>query len=124
MAEDGIPSHVRRFIASHIDSVGELEALLLLRAMPREWEAAEVAARLYTREPDTVEILDRLCRAGLLARQDKAYRYECRTDELRLVVDELAGLYARQLIPVTNLIHAKSRRIRQFADAFRFRKDS
>jgi hypothetical protein len=128
MAEESIPGDVRRFIASHIDSVGELEALLLLRAAsqdatPREWDAAEVAARLYTREADTVEMLDRLCRAGLLARRDRVYRYECRTEELRLMVDALAGLYARQLIPITNLIHAKSRRIRQFADAFRFRKD-
>lgn len=123
MTEESIPGDVRRFIASYIDSVGELEALLLLRSMPRDWAAGEVAARLYTREADTVDMLDRLCRAGLLVRRDKAYRYECRTEELRLMVDALAGLYARQLIPITNLIHAKSRRIRQFADAFRFRKD-
>lgn len=39
------------------------------------------------------------------------------------MVDELVGLYGRLLIPITNLVHAKPRRIRQFADAFRFRKD-
>ena len=123
MAEGGIPQHVRQFITSHIDSVGELEALLLLRSVPQGWKAAQVAARLYTGEPETREFLERLRSAGLLHFHDGIYRYECRTDELRRMVDDLAGLYGRLLIPITNLVHAKPRRIRQFADAFRFRKD-
>jgi hypothetical protein len=43
-------------------------------------------------------------------------------EEARMV-DRLADAYAKHLIPVTNMIHAKPRRIREFADAFRFRKD-
>jgi hypothetical protein len=39
------------------------------------------------------------------------------------MIDRLAESYAKQLIPITNLIHGKPRRIRQFADAFKFRKD-
>ena len=123
MAKGGIPQRVRQFIASHIDSVGELEALLLLRSVPQGWKPDQVAARLYTSEPETVEFLERLRGAGLLDCHDGTYRYECRTEELRRQVDELAELYGRLLIPITNLVHAKPRRIRQFADAFRFRKD-
>jgi hypothetical protein len=123
MAVGGIPHHVRRFIISHIDSVGELEALLLLRSEPRGWKVDQVAARLYADEAETIDFLERLCSAGLLDCRDGVYRYECRTEELRRMVDELAGLYGRLLIPITNLVHAKSRRIRQFADAFRLRKD-
>lgn len=124
MAESGVPKDVRRFIARHIDSVGELEALLLLRSVGEAWEAARVAQRLYVGEAETIVMLDRLCRDGLLACEGKAYKYQCGTEELRRVVDQLAQLYGPQLIPITNLIHAKSRRIREFADAFRFRKDS
>jgi hypothetical protein len=123
MAEAGIPKQVQRFIAGHIDSVGQLEALLLLRSDGRSWPAAQVAERLYVGEAETVEMLGRLCSSGLVVRCSEAYRYECRTEELRGMVDDLAQLYARQLIPITNLIHAKTRRIRGFADAFRFRKD-
>lgn len=123
MAESGIPHHVRRFIKSHIDSVGELEALLLLRSEPRGWKADQVAARLYASEAETIEFLDRLRSADLLDCHGGIYRYECRTEELRRMVDELASLYGRLLIPITNLVHAKPRRIRQFADAFRLRKD-
>ena len=39
------------------------------------------------------------------------------------MVDRTAETYRRQLIAVTNMIHAKPRRIRQFADAFKFKKD-
>ena len=39
------------------------------------------------------------------------------------MIDRLADSYAKQLIPITNMIHSKPRRIRQFADAFKFRKD-
>jgi hypothetical protein len=123
MADGGIPRRIRQFIASHIDSVGELEALLMLRSAGQPWDATVVAQRLYATEAETIEMLDRLCRAGLLACSGRIYKYECRTEELGRMVDELAELYRRQLIPITNLIHGKSRRIRQFADAFRLRKD-
>jgi Mn-dependent DtxR family transcriptional regulator len=123
MADAEIPKQIQRFIAAHVDSVGQLEALLLLRSGSQPWRAAQVAERLYVSEAEAMEVLDRLCSSGLVVRSDEAYRYECRTEELRRMVDDLAQLYARQLIPITNLIHAKSRRIRGFADAFRFRKD-
>jgi hypothetical protein len=38
--------------------------------------------------------------------------------------DLLADVYARYLVPVTNLIHAKPKsRVQEFADAFKLRKD-
>jgi hypothetical protein len=125
MSDREIPRSIRKFIARHIDSVGQLEALLLLRSAPGEaWDAARVAGRLYVDQSDAAEMLNRLCHDGLLVSTGEAYRYSCRTEELQRMVDELAHLYARQLIPITNMIHAKSRRIREFADAFRFRKGS
>ncbi|MGD9883043.1 hypothetical protein [Reyranella sp.] len=125
MARAEIPKQVRRFIAKHIDSVGELEALLLLRSAPEEvWDVPRIMSRLYIDEAETTRILDRLCRSGFLVLIDKRYEYRCRTQDLQQAVDAVAEFYARHLIPITNMIHAKSRRIREFADAFRFRKDS
>lgn len=119
-----LPNEIQRFIAKNIDSVGQLEALLLLRAEPRPWSRLDCARRLYTGVAETTAMLDALCRAGLLVCEGDLYRYDCKTEELRHKVDDLAQVYARQLIAVTNLIHAKARRMRAFADAFRFRKDS
>ena len=124
MAQADIPRHLLRFIARYIDSVAALEALLLLRSAPHEtWDVSRVASRLYITEPQASQVLDRMCRDGLLACICNVYQFDCKTEKLRCAVDELSALYARHLIPVTNVIHAKSRRIREFADAFRIRKD-
>jgi hypothetical protein len=123
MVDDVIPDDVRDFILRHIDSVAQLEALLLLRASTNEnWDAAQAAARLYTSEEEIKAVLTQLCADGLLSHKDDVYRYEC-VPETQTTVDRLADVYRRHLIPVTNLIHTKPRRIREFANAFKFRKD-
>ncbi len=124
MVDDVIPDDVRDFILRHIDSVAQLEALLLLRANNNEsWDAARSAARLYTGEEEIKKVLTQLCADGLLSHRDGVYRYEC-PPEVQAAVDRLAEAYRRHLIPVTNVIHTKPRRIREFANAFKFRKDS
>ena len=124
MADDLIPGDLRDFILRHIDSIAQLEALLLLRAHAGEdWDAKLTAARLYAREPEVAEALARLCADGFLCCNASNYRYAPQSGEQQAMVERLAAAYARHLIPVTNMIHAKPRRIREFADAFRFRKD-
>jgi hypothetical protein len=124
MVDDVIPDDIRDFILRHIDSVAQLEALLLLRANSDEsWDVARTAARLYTGEEEIKKVLTQLCADGLLSCRDDIYRYEC-SPEMQIAVDHLADVYRRQLIPVTNVIHTKPRRIREFANAFKFRKDS
>lgn len=124
MVDDAIPDDVRDFIVRHIDSVAQLEALLLLRANSNEsWDAARAAARLYTGEEEIKAVLTQLRADGLLSHKDDVYRYEC-PPETQAKVDRLADVYRRHLIPVTNVIHTKPRRIREFANAFKFRKDT
>jgi hypothetical protein len=125
MPERKIPDEVRDFISKHIDSVGQLEALLLLREhRDRRWNAATVAERLYAGEPETRELLKRLAEGGLLTSEGDTYGFATDLPAERLsTIDALATAYSRQLIPVTNIIHSKSRRIREFANAFRLRKD-
>jgi hypothetical protein len=96
----------------------------LLRAISNEsWDAKRAAARLYAGEQEVGEILARLSADGLLHVEDGRYRYRCESAEQREMVDRLALAYSRHLIPVTNMIHAKPGRIREFANAFKFRKD-
>jgi hypothetical protein len=122
--EDSIPPEVREFVLRHIDSVAQLEALLLMRRNPAErWDAMKIARRVYTTEAEAVELLTRLAADGCLKVADNGYWYECPDAAQREIVDRLAVSHARHLIAVTNLIHSKPRRIRQFADAFKFRKD-
>lgn len=124
MADEIIPGDLGDFILRYIDSIGQLEALLLLRAHAHEdWDVKQTAARLYASEPEVAEFLARLCADGLLACNEGLYRYACQSSDLQNMIDRLATAYARHLIPVTNMIHAKPRRIREFADAFKFRRD-
>jgi len=124
MADDPIPADLRDFILRHIDSVAHLEALLLLRATPETmWNPPVVAARLYVSAEQADEVLAQLCSERLLTCENGRYRYEGQAPEYLAMVDRLADSYAKHLIPITNLIHSKPRRIRQFADAFKFRKD-
>ena len=124
MAVDVIPADVRAFVLQYIDSIAQLEALLLMRANPQDsWNPARIAKRLYIGERDAEAVLSRLCGNGLVADAGGTYRYEPQTPSRRELVDRLADTYARHLIPVTNLIHDKQRGIREFADAFRIRRE-
>lgn len=121
-----MPEHVRRFIVEMIDSVVELEALLLLRAnRDRTWSDEEAGARLYVSVTVAAYVLNELARRGLLGLDDERYRYAPSTPALDTVVADLASTYATDLITVTRLIHSKpGPSVRQFADAFRVRKDT
>lgn len=119
-----IADDLRIFILKHIDSITQLEALLLLRANPNEvWDVARAEARLYASRSEVRRVLERLCTDGLLSRDGACYRYQPANSEVAETVDRLAALYASHLIPVTNLIHDKLRNVRAFSEAFKLRKD-
>ena len=122
-----IPDDVRRFIQTSIDSIAQLEALLIAHELPdAEWTVATMAARLYISPERTAAILARLCGDRLMVTVGAGvrYKYEPDSDELRRMVDRLAEAYAKHLVPITRLVHSKEGlRIREFPDAFDFRKE-
>jgi hypothetical protein len=124
MADDLIPDDLRDFILGYFDSIAQLEALLLLRENPSEkWTAETTAKRLYIDTRQAAAILPRLCEDGLLGGQNEVYYFECTDAGKKSMIDRLASLYARHIVPVTNIIHSKPHRIQEFADAFRIKKD-
>lgn len=130
MDKPSIPEDIRRFVLTSIPSVPFLEALLLMRADPlRAWHRDTLARRLYVRERTADSLLADLCKAGMVkpcAPPDAdCYRYEPVPECLRERIDRLADLYSTHLVEVTHLIHSSlDRKAQQFADAFKWRKDS
>jgi hypothetical protein len=125
MAADSIPADVRDFIHRHVDSIAQLEALLLLRREKKvRWTGEAVAERLYVSPEVASNLLARLYADGFLSNADGAFQYQCAEVSLNPMVDRVADIYATQLIPMTNLIHSKASRIREFADAFKVRRDT
>jgi hypothetical protein len=101
---------------------------LLLRGNSREeWTVHRLAKRLYIGDPQTAAAVESLAAGGLLKSTGSdpvRYRYQPVSAELDEIVARLAAIYAKHLVPVTNLIHSKPKtRIQEFADAFKFRKD-
>jgi hypothetical protein len=124
MADQPIPDDLREFILAHIDSVAHLEALLLLRRnLSKEWNPSSVAERLYITEGEAIDLLSRLNDGGFLVVNAGSYRFGPRSAEHQQMADRVAEAYSRHLITITNLIHGKPRRIREFSDAFKFRRD-
>jgi Mn-dependent DtxR family transcriptional regulator len=123
-----ISAEIRQFILDNIDSVAQLEALLLLRSgSGRTWNVSTVARHLYIQQTAAAEALRVLHERDLIVLADPggvAYEYGPKTPERVRLVEDLATVYARQLVAVTRLIHAKAAGDAQgFSRAFRLRKD-
>jgi hypothetical protein len=124
MPDQALPAELREFLATHIDSIAELEALLLVReSRETVWDVHSLAKRLYVEEQQALEVLSHLGAHGFVERDADRFRYAPISADLDRLAGLLAEYYRHHLIPVTQLVHAKTRRIRQFADAFKLKKD-
>lgn len=125
MTGTSLPDAVRAFVLKHLDSIAELEGLLLFCSDAKQtWDVAQLAGRLYITEAEASVVLRALHRRAFVSREGSAYRYDPRPDTLRAEVDALAAAYPRFLIPITNLVHSKPRAsLRDFVDAFRLREE-
>jgi hypothetical protein len=129
MTQKDLPDDVRRFILTSVPSVPHLEAILLLRGEPGvPWSAAAVARRLYLGEANAAGLLRDLAGAGIAGAASEAphaFHYRPATPELGTMLDAVARAYSTNLVGVTDLIHSRvDKRAQQFADAFRWRKDT
>ena len=124
MSEESIPADLRDFIVRYIDSVAQLEALLLLYwEKSTNWTANKLSKRLYISDAEALVLLSRLTADGLAVAADGQFSFRPKLPEHEEMLEQLASAYSTRLIPVTNLIHSKPPRIREFSDAFRIRKD-
>ena len=124
MQESGVPAPVRRFIAGHIESVGQLEVLLLLRAAAdKHWTPNEVARAVVTQPASAEGWLEQLRADGLLRLSDGCYRYSPPNADVERAIDDLAESYAKYRVAVIGLIFSKpSEHVRNFPEAFRVRR--
>ncbi|HTU41511.1 MAG TPA: hypothetical protein VMF10_07360 [Candidatus Aquilonibacter sp.] len=111
-----------------IDSVPELEALLLLwQHRPAPWTASDLAKRLYINSEHTRDILLNLNRKGLIvaaAQKLDTYCYELKSEAGDELMARVEATYRREIVRISTLIHSKpSLAVRDFARAFRFTKE-
>lgn len=117
-------SQVDQFVIDQIDSVPHLEALLLLwNRRPRQWSLEEMAKALYISLEATEAILYDLKQRGLVTGEDAGYSYDPASRHDRLMA-EVDRTYRHELVRISRMIHSKaSPSVREFARAFKFKKD-
>jgi hypothetical protein len=124
---DDFPAELKQFIAQHVESLAQLEALLILRQDPhRHWQSPDLAQRLYI-TPDMCEgILADLERRGFTARASgaAAYHYQPRDLAADRLLDDLSTIYQQRRVAVITEIYSKPvNKVQTFADAFRLRRE-
>jgi predicted ArsR family transcriptional regulator len=123
-----LPSNVRRFIADHLNSVEQLEVLLLLRSDPqRVWTASEVSSELVS-TPDAAALrLADLEEHGLISSEDgpvARYRYGRPSRKLESDVSAVATAYEKRRVKViSEIFSGPATPAESFSDAFRLWRD-
>ena len=118
-----VPESVLRFIELNIDTVPQLETLLMLsQEDSRDWLVEEVAARNYITEQRAVEILEVLRRRGLVSSEEapRRFRFNPTNPETR----EVGRHYQKNLSDIATSIHSRpSSPVKEFARAYDLKKD-
>ena len=128
MSNGEITTDIERFIHDNINSVEQLEVLLLLFSPPqKEWSAVEASQKLC-RQPDSVAArLEDLRDRGILSVRAEAqllYRYVSSASQ-DAVIRGLERAYEVRKDAVIRLIFTRlPDTLRVFSDAFRIRRDS
>ena len=125
---DDIPDAVQRLILEKLDSISQLEMLLLLHRDPeRGWTADQIGTELRIDPGWAAEQLAVLESRGLVAPLGEASSYHFRpgTPEAESAVKALATCYADRRVAIIALLYSRPiDRIRVLADAFRVRRET
>lgn len=127
LAQSGIPSDVERFVTTFVDSVTQLEVLLLLRrSTPREWTPAQVASELRIDVTQATDHLTDFLHDSLIDTaphpREAAYRFRG-GGEFDGTISELDRVYRERSVALITLIFSKpSQHLQLFADAFKLGK--
>lgn len=126
----GVPDRqqIDRFIVDEIDSVPQLEALLLFWInRPQTWSCESLAKALYVTPEVSRDILAHFAQRHLIAEIEGnrgEFALNADSEEKERLLASLDSIYRRELVRISNMIHTKaSRGVRDFADAFRLKKE-
>jgi hypothetical protein len=114
------------FVQTGLGSVWALKMMVAMMAEPnRAWSAAELVRELRASDTVISRLLDRFQQIGLaIEGKDHTWHWRPAAPELEELANGVARAYAVTPFGVIQAIaEAPESRLRQFADAFRLRKD-
>lgn len=128
MPDENSGVDVYEYILEKIDSVPHLEAVILLwNSRPVGWSAEELASRLYISTEKTAELLQDLIRHQFVQQVPSTpprYSYLARNEDQNEWMIRVDAAYRREIVRISTMLHSKtSPSVREFARAFRFKKE-
>ncbi len=125
---DPLPDDVRQFLLEHIDSVPQLEALLLAwEQSATSWDVESLARALYIEQSVAKSIINNMVRRGWMKRhveRAERFTFDSVWDPEGHFMTKLTATYRRHLVRVATLIHSRaSAGVRDFANAFNLKKE-
>ena len=125
MPDEPLPPALRAFLHSCIESIDQVELLIMLRGSDRFRTAREVAADSGVSQTVARHNLETLSARGLLevrVAEETTYRYRPKSEELGRYCDLLAQHYITARPAVLGFVAAQSRlSLKRFSDAFKLR---
>lgn len=118
-----MPERLRRFVRTAIDSLEQLDALVIVVRADHFWSAAELASELRLPASAAEQALEALASRGLLEVRlgtRVLYRYAPAHPDLGLAA-EIPEYYPAARAEVVRQSTPRRRALRHFADAFQFR---
>ena len=125
---DGFTPELQQFIAQHIESLAQLETLLLMRQDPqRQWTCAELSRLLYITPDMCSRLVGDLVQHGFVrpvADAETCYQYHAANPDLDRLLGDLAAIYHdRRVAVITQIYSRPQKKVQTFADAFRLRQE-
>lgn len=126
MSTSRLPEEVKEILTDHIDSVSQLEALMLFFKDPeRSWNPESLSRELRSNSTSASRQMSRLASSGFIRHTNgDNYHYSPSSEKLRRSVEKLHDEYAEKQVAVITYIYEKPNdKLKVFADAFKLKKD-
>jgi DNA-binding IclR family transcriptional regulator len=115
--------NLEEFIKTQLESVDELRTLLLVQGAPQaDWDATEIAQKLYLQPAVVTSVLEKLTAKGFVtSAAQPRYRYQPASPELAELIKQLAEMDRVRPVSLINMIYDRPTNLQAFADAFKLK---
>lgn len=124
--ETSIPQHLKEFLIECIESVSQLELLLIIfKTQNKKWNAAAMAREMRTHPSTALKQMNILSDKGILRKESEdTFIYTPENSELHKKLVDLSELYNERPVAIVTFIYkSPTEKLKGFADAFKFKKD-
>ncbi|WP_413290572.1 hypothetical protein [Bdellovibrio sp. HCB337] len=119
MSENEIPKEVKDFVFQYIDSVEQLEILLLLNAEPHKvWTVGEVHQTLRSNMSSVEKRLNLLAAQKLIDKKEGGFQFKPEGSEKNEIIRQLSGAYKVHRHRIFEMIFSPMKKARDIAEAF------